>query len=110
LKQRLSSVLPSAVPSKLALSSKLHCCCGLVVLAHGWNATTLPAACGVPASRHMPSDVSVCVLASTRLRFDRYANFCAMLPAVHGRSATLVPAAGSPEPASRHRSVLVAVL
>src|SRR5262245_10260513 len=55
LRQYPSSVLPSAVPSKLAESLMLHCCCGFVVLAHGWNSTTAPDVCGVPASRHMPS-------------------------------------------------------
>src|SRR3954454_12961672 len=33
-----------------------------------------------------------------------------MLPALHGRIWTFVPAAGEPEPASMHRSVLLSVL
>src|SRR5690349_11430873 len=54
LKQKPSSVVPFVVPSKLAESLKLHCCCGFVTAAHCWNTTMDPLACGVPASRHMP--------------------------------------------------------
>ena len=97
--------LPSDVPSNLPASSKLHCCWVALGSTHACMVALLPTFSVAPPSTHMPAGLpGVRDATSTRFRFPLYAHFCCGLPATHGCTTTLVPAAGELDPASRHSS------